>query len=501
MELLRIRRFQARYRLPRARQAERERLDGLLREVLDEGLDRALERAGVSPHEVVCIRRLHVPVRLRLSAGNHSLAMAWSLALADSIVRARDAQVSTSVVRYSSPIHALIDLALGLARESFDRVWAWRSAGIWHGSDAPARSEAAFELVRALAQEPSAIVPVLVAVADSKLPARTFARFAEAFSDRQWIALAGAALQAAGVEPAVLDEAGSPGIAEVVVRAHRILAESPLARGIAGVFFRRTGGSSLASVEIRRALAALLVLSHDPGSMRPARPARALLNALADAMHPAALRVEAPPPETPPHPPSSAPPRTPPSEQPQARPSTPPAARPHQPSAEEEAPVEVRRLARTRFGGLLFLLGLIEQLGIPEEIAVRLERRSFRWMLHRLALALVPAEPDDPAALAFAGLPPDARPPSFQEEPPTEPERETISSFAARIDAALEELLERKHSVPFVCEREAEIAADPGWIEVRLPLSEVSTAIRRVGLDLDPGYVPWLGVVVRFVYA
>jgi hypothetical protein len=480
MELLRVRRFQARYRLPRARQAERERLDGLLREVLEEGLERALERAGVSPHEVVCIRRLHVPVRLRLSAADDSLALAWSLALADSIVRARDAQVSTNVVRYSSPVHVLIDLALGLAHESFDRAWAWRSAGIWHGSDAPARSEAAFELVRALAQQPSAIVPVLVAVADSRLPERTFARFAEAFSDRQWIALAGAALQAAGLEPAVLDEAGSPGIAEVVARAHRILVESPLARGIAGVFFRRTGGSSLESVEIRRALAALLVLSHDPGSMRPARPARALLNALADAMHPAALLVEAPPPETPPHAPASTPP---------------------QPSAEEEAPVEVRRRARTRFGGLLFLLGLIEQLGIPEEIAARLDRRSFRWMQHRLALALVPAEPDDPAALAFAGLPPDARPPSFQEEPPTEPERETISSFAVRIDAALEELLERRHSVPFVCEREAEIAADPGWIEVRLPLAEVSTAIRRVGLDLDPGYVPWLGVVVRFVYA
>jgi hypothetical protein len=30
-------------------------------------------------------------------------------------------------------------------------------------------------------------------------------------------------------------------------------------------------------------------------------------------------------------------------------------------------------------------------------------------------------------------------------------------------------------------------------------MSEPATA-RRAGLDLDPGYVPWLGVVVRFVY-
>ena len=24
--------------------------------------------------------------------------------------------------------------------------------------------------------------------------------------------------------------------------------------------------------------------------------------------------------------------------------------------------------------------------------------------------------------------------------------------------------------------------------------------VRRAGLDLDPGYVPWLGCVVRFLY-
>ena len=31
-------------------------------------------------------------------------------------------------------------------------------------------------------------------------------------------------------------------------------------------------------------------------------------------------------------------------------------------------------------------------------------------------------------------------------------------------------------------------------------MDQVATEIRRAGLDLDPGYVPWLGVVVRFIY-
>jgi hypothetical protein len=28
----------------------------------------------------------------------------------------------------------------------------------------------------------------------------------------------------------------------------------------------------------------------------------------------------------------------------------------------------------------------------------------------------------------------------------------------------------------------------------------VSTDIRRAALDLDPGFLPWLGVVIKFTY-
>ena len=52
----------------------------------------------------------------------------------------------------------------------------------------------------------------------------------------------------------------------------------------------------------------------------------------------------------------------------------------------------------------------------------------------------------------------------------------------------------------FVTARPAVIVADPGWIEAHYSLDSVDTGLRRAALDLDPGYVPWLGVVVRFVY-
>jgi hypothetical protein len=42
--------------------------------------------------------------------------------------------------------------------------------------------------------------------------------------------------------------------------------------------------------------------------------------------------------------------------------------------------------------------------------------------------------------------------------------------------------------------------AHPGWLEIHFSLDDVATDLRRAGLDLDPGFLPWLGVVVRFVY-
>jgi hypothetical protein len=57
-----------------------------------------------------------------------------------------------------------------------------------------------------------------------------------------------------------------------------------------------------------------------------------------------------------------------------------------------------------------------------------------------------------------------------------------------------EELLDK------VCRRRARVLADPGWIEIHFSLDDVETTLRRARLDLDPGFVPWLGVVLRFVY-
>lgn len=198
-------------------------------------------------------------------------------------------------------------------------------------------------------------------------------------------------------------------------------------------------------------------------------------------------------------------------ESPQARASARLANRIVEPKGDAK-PVDLRRRGFTRLGGLLFLFAVIEDLNLPEMILTHavLSGRRFVWVVHQLAMTLAAATPtavdqNDPAALAFAGLSPGATPPSHEEELSTEVEAEALCELAELIVDRLCCLLDFKDVPPaslldFVCRRRAEIVADPGWIEVRLSLDEVSTEIRRAGLDLDPGYVSWLGVIVRFVY-
>jgi hypothetical protein len=169
--------------------------------------------------------------------------------------------------------------------------------------------------------------------------------------------------------------------------------------------------------------------------------------------------------------------------------------------------LDPRRRRITEFGGLLFLLNVIELLKLPEQILAdaALAPRPFAWTLHQLAMALAPIEPDDAAALAFAGLAPDAVPPSKQDQPATPRETRALLALARKIVECLSSLVDHDQEstealLEFVCRRRAEVVADPAWLEIRLSLDLVTTEIRGAGLDLDPGYVGWLGVVVKFVY-
>jgi hypothetical protein len=522
MQEAQIGKFAAHYLLPPSALAARQRLDQVMKLVLDEMFERALDAAGLPEDGELCLSKIRAPIRLHLAGADASLAEEWSRVLAKEILRAMQ---DRRAVFYYSRRQALMDLAVSVARGDLSRSWAWRQLGLWRAGDAVGETEAIFELVRAVSSDPAAVIPALNALAE----AGCLERIARRFTPRHWTALATAALNEAGVTGLVKEAADKPS-SRALRDAMRVINSSRLLPVI-------TTSQSLAgeSLEACRAAAALVALEAEPARLR-SESAGAMVGLIAGAIYSAITGLSPSLPrmsaadhwanqkivnETP---------------REDARPSaqhvTPgttgapgaPGAigataikrnsRQHTDENAEEGEegseaADRRRRALTRFGGLLFLLGLVEELKLVDEILTHpaLGVRPFRQVMRWLALALAPIEENDPAALAFAGLPPDAELP-LDHEPPGETETVAINTLAARIVGRLSALIDQRVEwrgdraalIEFVCRRRAEIVADPGWIEVRFSLDQVATEIRRAGLDLDPAYVPWLGVVVRFIY-
>jgi hypothetical protein len=534
-----IDRVTARYRLPLSAAAERPRLQRIVDDALTRVLEHALEGAAIDPEAFVCIDtvRMVVPVRLREEDGALTGAVGHAIAAAiqDAITNG-----PASVVRYGSKAHALADMAVGALAGDFTRSWAWTQIGIWK-SDAALRADVAAILVlRTLANEPKYAVGVLAYLA--RAHADRLRALAVRAAPRAWELLAQSMLSAARGETSGFASRRTPsadrGVAvmsagAIAHIARHVAAQSAIVRASAGVW------PGLAT-PTRAAIAAVALLEVEPARAQEATLAAEVLAAIEVGTHENAAprdglrlrdssgepaiasreRSHSPgvfkPIKTAPLAPDSA----------TAGASTIETSSARAPSAsppigdsialESGAPpfeaIDVRQHARTRLGGLLYLVNLVAQAGVIRAIEgdERWASRGIRWVLHQCALALVQLEPNDPAALAFAGLPPDAAPPSTDQEPPTDAERTAIHAIAATLAAALRERLGRSAGtdgqsdtalVQEICARPAEIIGEPAWIEARFAIEDVSIDIRRAGLDVNPEWVPWLGLVMRFAYA
>jgi hypothetical protein len=543
MDTVAIDRLDARYRLPASAVSQKERLDRILSAAAGDILEAALERAGVPVHEEICIRSVQSLARLRLSAPDSTLAAAWSLSLAEAIRRSVG-RPGADVVHYGSRHHALLDLVAGVASGDLRRAWAWRQIGLWTAGDAVEPEAAAEEAMRALAAQPQAGMAALAAAARMGALPLLLARTRPA----AWQSLARAGLAAVGAsaelcadggpaEPSALDAAPRFTAGRVTDAAARIRRRSAVASAAVAIPPARLDAGRA------RALAVMAILEVEPASLRQGGSFAAALAVEVESRLLEGSSFAVPPPRDPRRldaavrhddgraaggysrsdgalaGSSSAVERA---DRPsrvggdhlRAREALRPDGAtasgmpsPVPPEADACLP-EVRRRGTTGTGGLLFLLHIVSALELPDEIAAGTElgERPLRWVLHRLALALAAVAPDDAAALTFAGLAPDAEPPSREEKEASEVELAAVDVLRARVVAALRQLLARPEDpeallLGLVCRRRAEIVADPGWVEIRLSLDEASTEIRRAGLDLDPGWLPWLGVVMRFTYA
>ncbi|SFO74810.1 hypothetical protein SAMN05660464_0934 [Geodermatophilus dictyosporus] len=555
---------------------ERARLDRLAAALADGGLPDGLS-PGPDRDLQVCVRRVRLPRHhMRWDATDDQLVSGWARVV-ERTVAGVVAGGGPDVVRYRSRTQAREDLVTSVLQHDRERAWAWQLLGLWPPDTLLA--DPAVVLPSVLAElgrdEPGAVVGLLVTVTSTG----QLQPFAEAAGEDVLAALVEAAWRAAGGRAGDLADtvaartpAGTsawhdgpvPATSEVATAMAElrstVLHRSVIARALRGSTVSASPRPvaalwAAAVLEVEPALAAAragAVLAADLAAGRPAGldPDRGHGD-VRDRAEPgartrpgsdsgAARRSTAVVPATGGGPPTVA---DPPSDVPPPAPGAtgrPPAGvRPDRPrhgpvtdhavertghpgggpsSSGRRGTAPAERPARTGWGGLLFLLSLVADLGLPARVAADPARfgPALRPVLHGLARLVVAravpdvglADPGDPAVLAFAGLVPGADPPGPVPRDVLGPEVEAlITELAARLDrgpagAATpgRDLADERALLVAVCRRRAVIEADPGWIDVLLDPDEVSVDVRRAGLDLDPGHLPWLGCVVRFRY-
>lgn len=149
----------------------------------------------------------------------------------------------------------------------------------------------------------------------------------------------------------------------------------------------------------------------------------------------------------------------------------------------------------TVVGGLLFLVPILERLGIatlleqqPSLIELDLPDRLLVLIAERLG-----APATDPSRVIFA--PPASRPRAPDEE----------HELGLKLRGLLTETRRwcRRNArlgLHALIRRPARITATRTHVDIVFDIQQVDIRVRSAGLDVDPGWVPWLGRVVRFHY-
>jgi hypothetical protein len=148
--------------------------------------------------------------------------------------------------------------------------------------------------------------------------------------------------------------------------------------------------------------------------------------------------------------------------------------------------VTLTREIPTDFGGVLFLINTLNRLDMM--------RRLLDWpdaepptgwqLLHDLARLLGAPEKDE--LITFLAE-------QVGESVP-------IAQFIAELAGAAAELYEAEEIWPGFLRQPGLLRATASHLDLYLHGTTIDIRIRRVGLDLDPAWVPWLGRVVRFHY-
>lgn len=428
--------------------------------------------ALLSPDELVFIRRLHLSTSIRHDGSAWQLAALWREALLAALGR----EITTSaeeenVVRYRCRRDALADMLYRACCRDASRDWVWIQmallpAGV-HSADT-----VMLRAIQELQREPAAIWPALTCLVKAEAHTGALTLLlrhvpSHVLGDLLHACPQSALYQRAPASTASVDiviDVMAPLVAALLAwrASHPVLAQNRqhaltvlLATAASPAISTSTPGS------IANVLAACARLLQAPDAPRHLRAAPRLAIVPAPDNKPAAVRPQAVAPEEP-----------------------------------QPAPALVDAVERvaTEYAGLLFLLHLLPAAGLLEHVEA-LAPDQLPHVLWHMATRILGIPVDDPVVRAFCGgwQPEGALPdPHGALALPAELVAHNVTDYVAQRlpDTTLTAILQRPGTIHF----------EAGWIEACMPARSAETILRRAGLDLDPGWLPWLGCVVRFVY-
>lgn len=187
---------------------------------------------------------------------------------------------------------------------------------------------------------------------------------------------------------------------------------------------------------------------------------------------------------------------------PPAAQSAPPAAEAMPTMAAEAAPPTAYEGVATRLGGILYLINLLGELGWPSYAPDPGGPATIGgWrLLALLARAMLPAAPAaDPLWAALEQL----APPPEGGYPPADAAQEAWLHAQLRLvgDLLMARLDEQDRERSYAHLRvPGRLVAGPTHVDMFMALDSIDIAVRRVGLDRDPGWVAELGRLVLFHY-
>jgi hypothetical protein len=164
----------------------------------------------------------------------------------------------------------------------------------------------------------------------------------------------------------------------------------------------------------------------------------------------------------------------------------------------------------TSAAGLFFMLNVLRRIGIAEAFSADLGRADPQFAARLMQRFAVQADPDDPIRLWVDSLVTTVADDSpLSCEAAWWPSNVRVSRTTSDIDylARIWCLAARrwcwstgKLTLRGIVSRGGVFSVNRIDLDVSMPLDEADVRVRRLGLDLDPGWLPWFGRVVRFHY-